>query len=211
MKGIIGRKLGMSQKYSANGELVPVTVLEAGPCTVLQVRSHERNGYEAIQVGFGSCKVKNTPKPLRGHVRAAGLEDNPPAFIREFRIEEGDEKQNVGDVMKADIFDANEFVDITGRSKGRGFQGVVKRWRFGGGRASHGGGWTRRPGSIGMCVSPGRVYKGRKMPGHMGNVRRTVQNLEVVEVRPEENLLLVKGSVPGPNGGLVLIRSACKK
>jgi large subunit ribosomal protein L3 len=210
MKGIIGRKLGMTQVFEDPGRLVPVTVLQAGPCKVLALRTQQKDGYSALQLGFGKRHAKNVSKAVRGHLRAAGLADSPPGCIREIRLS-ADPEQAVGDELKADVFAANEYVDIAGRTKGRGFQGVVKRHNFGGGRASHGGGWTRRPGSIGMCVSPARIYKGRKMPGQMGNVRRTVQSLRVVEVRPEESLLLVKGAVPGPNGGLVIIRSACKK
>jgi large subunit ribosomal protein L3 len=210
MKGIIGRKLGMSQVYEATGTLVPVTVIEAGPCPVLALRTQERDGYSALQLGFGRRKAKNVSKAVLGHVEKAGLKENPPAVCREIRLA-GDAEISVGDSISADLFSNGECVDISGTTKGRGFSGVVRRHGFGGGRASHGGGWTRRPGSIGMCVNPGRVYKGRKMPGQFGNVRRTVQNLRIVDVRPEENLLLVKGAVPGPNGGIVLVRSAIKK
>ncbi len=210
MKGIIGRKLGMTQVFEDDGQRVPVTVVEAGPCTVLALRTPEKNGYNALQLGFGTRKSKNVSRAVRGHVRSAGLEDTPPAHIREIRLD-AESDAGVGDQVAADVFEKDDFVDITGRTKGRGFQGVVRRYRFGGGRASHGGGWLRRPGSIGMCVNPGRVYKGRKLPGQMGNVRRTVQSLRIVDVRPEDNLLLIKGAVPGPPGGIVTIRSACKK
>ena len=208
-KGIVGKKLGMSQVYSADGVLIPVTVIEAGPCTVLAVRKQEKDGYSAIQLGFGRRTAKNVTPAVRGHVSAAGLGETP-SVIREVRLDV-DPEQSVGDTLGADVFAVDEFVDVSGRTKGRGFQGVVKRWNFGGGRASHGGGWTRRPGSIGMCVSPAKVYKGRKMPGHMGNAQRTVQSLRVVAVRADENLLFVKGGVPGPMGGTVLVRSALKK
>ena len=210
IKGIVGRKLGMTQVYDDEGRIQPVTVIEVGPCTVLAVRTAEKDGYSAVQYGFGTRKAKNVSKAVRGHVAAAGLQDTPPAVIREVRTD-ADPEVEVGAAVGADLFAADEYVDVTGRSKGRGFQGVVKRWNFGGGRASHGGGWTRKPGSIGMCVSPGKVYKGRKMPGHMGNVQRTVQNLRIVDVRTDENLLLIKGAVPGPNGGTVIVRSAVKK
>lgn len=210
MKGLIGRKLGMTQVFADDGQRVPVTVIEAGPCTVLALRTLEKDGYTALQLGFGSRKAKNVSRAVRGHVRTAGLEDNPPAHIREFRLK-AEADAEVGDTVAADVFAKDDFVDITGRSKGRGYQGVVRRYGFGGGRATHGGGWLRRTGSIGMCVNPGRVYKGRKMPGQMGNARRTVQSLRVVDVRPEDNLLLIKGAVPGPAGGIVTIRSACKK
>lgn len=210
-KGIIGKKLGMSQVYDETGVLVPVTVIEAGPCPVVALKDANRDGYVAQQLGFGKRKVKNTTKAMLGNLKEAGITENPPAVLREIRLDEIPEDQGVGAVLKSDIFAKGDYVDVTGTSKGRGFQGVVKRWNFGGGRASHGGGWTRRPGSIGMCVSPGKIYKGRKMPGQTGNVQRTVQNLEVVEARPDTDLLLVKGSIPGSIGGIVIVRAAIKK
>jgi large subunit ribosomal protein L3 len=208
-KGLIGKKLGMTQIYTADGVLVPVTVIELGPCPVIATRTQDKDGYSALQLGFGARKVKNVSKAVMGNVKQAGL-DTPPAIIREVRLN-ADPTQKVGDVIKADTFAENEYVDVIGRSKGRGFTGVVKRWGFGGGRASHGGAWTRRTGSIGMCSAPGKVYKGRKMPGQFGNVRCTVQNLLVVGVRPEENLILVKGAIPGATGGVVIVRNAVKK
>jgi len=208
-KGLIGKKLGMTQIYTADGELIPVTVIELGPCPVMATRTKDKDGYSALQLGFGSRKIKNVSKAVMGNVTQAGLEI-PPAIIREVRLDD-DPSNSVGDVIKADSFEENEYVDVIGCSKGHGFTGVVKRWGFGGGRASHGGGWTRRTGSIGMCASPGKVYKGRKMPGHFGDVRRTVQNLLVVGVRPEENLILVKGAIPGATGGVVIVRNAVKK
>lgn len=211
MKGIIGKKLGMTQIYDEKGNLVPVTVIEAGPCPVVAVKTVERDGYVAQQLGFGTAKVKNTTKPELGHLKAAGLDAAPPAVLREVRLDVIPEAQGLGSVLKADIFAKGEFVDVTGRSKGKGFQGVVRRFRFGGGRASHGGGWTRRPGSIGMCVDPGKVRKGQPMPGHMGDVQRTVQNLIIVDVRPGDDVLLVRGSIPGANGSTVMVRSAVKK
>lgn len=210
MKGIIGKKLGMTQVFDDNGELVPVTAVEAGPCTVLALRTREKDGYSALQLGFGTRKAKNVSKAVRGHVRQAGLEDTPPSCIREIRLEK-DPEEAVGDKIASTVFAADEYVDVTGTTKGRGFQGVVKRHNFGGGRASHGGAWTRRTGSVGMCVDPGRIYRGRKMPGQMGNVQRTVQSLKLVAVRDDDNVLLVKGAIPGPNGGVVVVRSACKK
>ncbi len=209
-KGMIGKKLGMTQVYNEAGELVPVTAIELGPCTVVEVRTVAKNGYSALQLGFGSRKVKNVSKAVIGNLKKANLAENPPAILQEVRLE-SDPEQQPGDVLKADLFSANEFVDVTGRTKGRGFAGVVRRYNFGGGRASHGGAWTRRTGSIGMCAAPGKVYKGRKMPGHMGNVNRTVENLAVVEVRPESNLMLVKGAIPGPIGGFVIVKNAVKK
>ena len=209
-KGLIGKKLGMTQVYTDKGVLVPVTAIELGPCPVIDVRTVAKNSYSALQLGFGYKKAKNVSKAVIGNLKKAGQDANPPAIIREIRLE-ADPEQEVGSVITADIFAANEFVDVTGRTKGRGFAGVVRRWRFGGGRASHGGAWTRRTGSIGMCAAPGKVYKGRKMPGHMGNVNRTVENLAVVEVRPESNLMLVKGAIPGPIGGFVIVKNAVKK
>ncbi len=209
-KGMIGKKLGMTQVYTEKGVLVPVTAIELGPCPVLEVRTKEKNGYSALQLGFGSRKAKNVSKAVIGNLKKANLQDNPPAVIQEIRLDE-DPAQEIGTALKADIFAVDEFVDVRGRTKGRGFQGVVKRWRFGGGRASHGGAWVRRSGSIGMCAAPGKVYKGRKMPGHMGNVFRTVENLRVVAVRPELNLLLVKGAIPGSVGGYVTVMNAVKK
>jgi len=211
MKGIIGKKLGMTQMYDEKGNLVPVTVIEAGPCPVVAVKSAERDGYVAQQLGFGTAKVKNTTKPELGHLKTAGLDTAPPAVLREIRLDVVPADQGVGSVLKADIFAKGEFVDVSGRTKGKGFQGVVRRFRFGGGRASHGGGWTRRPGSIGMCVDPGKVRKGQPMPGNMGDVQRTVQNLLVVDVRPGDDVLLVRGSIPGANGSTVMVRSAVKK
>jgi len=210
MKGLLARKLGMTRVYDDQGKVTPVTVLEAGPCRVLEVKRPEKHGYAAVQLGFGTRKAKNVGKAVAGHCRAAGIEDRPPARIREIRIADPAEF-TVGSELTADIFKVEEFVDVTGSTKGRGFQGVVRRWHFAGGRASHGGGWHRRPGSIGQCEWPGHVAKGQKLPGQMGHVRRTVQNLRVVRVSPEENLLFVKGAVPGPTGGYLLVRGARKK
>lgn len=210
MKGIIGKKMGMTQVYTDAGVLVPVTVVEAGPCNVLAVRTKTENGYSAVQLGYGIAKTKNVSKAILGHVAKAGLQEKPPRKIKEFRTKE-DPTIEVGAVVTADTFEKDEFVDITATSKGCGFAGVVRRWHFGGGRASHGGGWTRRPGSIGMRSMPGKVYKGRKMPGHYGNDKCTIQNLKIVQVRAEDNLLFIKGSIPGPVGGVVLVRGAIKK
>jgi large subunit ribosomal protein L3 len=210
MKGLIGKKIGMTHIYDDQGLMIPVTVVQVGPCRVTGVRTKDRDGYSALQIGFGARKPKNVSKAVRTHVAAAGYSEHVPERIRELRLAE-DPEQSVGDVLGADIFEADEFVDVTGVTKGRGFQGVVRRYKFGGGRASHGGGWTRRGGSIGMCVNPGKIYKGRKMPGQMGNVQRTSQNLRIVQVRQEENLLLIKGAVPGANGRFVMVRKAKKK
>ena len=208
MKGLIGKKLGMTQVYDEKGVLIPVTVIEVGPCVVTGVKTVERDGYSAIQLGFGSRKAKNVTKARKGHLAKAGISgETLPALLREIRGAEAE----VGAVLKADIFAAGEYLDVIGTTKGRGFQGVVKRWNFGGGRASHGGAWERRPGSIGCCEWPGRVNKGKKMPGHYGNDRRTVQNLQIVRVMADENCLLVKGAVPGCNGGILTVKSALKK
>jgi large subunit ribosomal protein L3 len=209
-KGILGKKLGMTQVYDENGTRIPVTVIEVGPCPVLALRKQGKEGYSAIQLGFGSRKAKNTTKGVRGQVRAAGLENTPPAVIREVRLD-ADAELKVGDVLKADVFQKGDIVDVTGVTKGRGFQGVVRRWRFAGGRASHGGGWVRRGGSIGMKVHPGRTLPGQRMGGHMGNANRTVQNLRIVDVRLADDVILVSGAIPGPTGGTVMVRSAVKK
>ena len=210
MKGIIGKKLGMTQVYDSTGAIQPVTVIEAGPCTVLALRTVKKNGYSAVQLGFGKRKAKNVSKAVLGHVAAAGLKDTPPAEISEFRLA-ADPEMAIGDRLTAAIFAENEFVDITGVTKGKGFQGVVRRYGFKGGPATHGSGFHRRPGSIGMKAHPGRVLKGKRMGGRMGADQRTTQNLKVVKVRADENLLLVLGAVPGPNGGTVMVRSALKK
>lgn len=210
MYAILGKKLGMTQVYNEGGKVVPVTVVEAGPCVVTALRTQKNDGYSAVQIGFGVKKAKNLTKAQIGHYEKAGIKENLPARVQEVRLE-ADSDLNPGDIVTLEILKDTKFVDITGTNKGRGFQGVVKRWNFGGGRASHGGDWERKPGSIGMCEFPGRVYKGRKMPGQMGNKRKTVQNLEVVAVRADENLLLVKGSVPGATGGNLYIRSSKKK
>jgi large subunit ribosomal protein L3 len=210
MQGLIARKLGMTQVYDEKGTVTPVTVVQAGPCVVLEVKTKEKNGYCAVQLGFGERKAKNVGKAVVGHVRKAGLESTPPAVIREIRLD-SEADCTVGAQLKADLFSTGSYVDVTGIVKGRGFQGVVKRYNFAGGRYSHVGGWKRCPGSIGQCEWPGHVQKGKKLPGQMGNVRRTIQNLEVVKVVAEENLIFLKGAVPGPNGGTLTVRKARKK
>ena len=212
MKGLIGKKVGMTQVYDEKGVLIPVTVIQAGPCVVTDVKTVERDGYSAVQLGFGERKAKNVTKARTGHLAKAGVSgEKLPSVLREIRLAGGDEVPAAGTTLKADVFEANEYLDVVGTTKGRGFQGVVRRYRFGGGRASHGGVWTRRTGSIGCCEWPGNVIKGKRMPGHMGNVPRTVQNLKIVRVMAEDNVLLLKGAVPGANGGVLLIRSAIKK
>lgn len=209
MKGLIGKKIGMTQIYNEQGVLVPVTVIEAGPCVVTAVKTVESDGYDAVQLGYGSRKSKNVTAARRGHLAKAGITgETLPAVLREFRNVDAAE---AGSKIDASIFAQGEYLDVVGTVKGRGFQGVVKRYNFGGGRASHGGAWTRRTGSIGCCEWPGRVNKGKRMPGHTGCTRCTVQNLEIVKVMAEDNVLLVKGAVPGANGGILLIKSALKK
>ena len=207
LNGILGRKIGMTQVFSEKGETIPVTVIEAGPCVVTQVRTTERDGYEAVQLGFGDIKPKRVSKPLQGHLKAAG---RLVRFMREMATSDI-ASHTVGDVVNADIFKVGEKVDIAGTSKGRGFAGVVKRHGFRGGPSTHGQSDRHRaPGSIGSGTTPGRVWKGMRMAGRMGNDRVTVQNLEIVEVDVERHLLLVKGSVPGAKNGLVLVQRAKK-
>ncbi len=209
MKGLIGKKLGMTQVFEENGNRVSVTALQVGPCTVTCLRNQENDGYSALQLAFGKRSPKKVSKAVKGHLRTAGLEDKPPGTIKEVRLLE-DSDRTVGETLTAELFEEGEHVDVSGKTKGRGFQGVVKRYNFGGGRATHGGSWMRKTGSIGMCVNPGKIYKGRKMPGQTGAVNKTSQNLRVVSVRPEDNVILVKGAVPGPNGGMVMVRETVK-
>jgi large subunit ribosomal protein L3 len=205
---LIGKKVGMTQIYMDSGELVPVTVIEAGPCPVVQVKRADTDGYNAIQIGFGSKKEKNTSKGALGHFKKAGT--SALRHLREIRLD-SEPQEEAGSTLSVDIFDGEEKVDVIGTTKGRGFQGVVKRWNFAGGPASHGSMFHRRGGSYGMCQWPGKVIKGKKMPGHFGTDRRTVQNLKVVKILPEKNLILVKGSVPGATGSTILVRKAIKK
>ncbi len=208
MKGLIGKKLGMTSIYDDNGAAVPVTVLEVGPCVVVQRKDQARDGYSAVQLGYAEQKEQRLNKPKLGHYKKAGVEAK--RVLRGFRVT-ADTDVAIGDVVDVSAFEEVNFVDVVATGKGRGFQGVVKRYDFGGGRASHGGGWLRRTGSIGMCEFPGRVFKGKKMPGHMGSKRVTTQNLKVMQVRAEENLILIKGSIPGANGGIVTVKEALKK
>lgn len=208
IRGILGKKLGMTQIFVADGSRVPVTVVEAGPCTVVQKKTEATDGYNALQVGFGSKKTHRLNKPMIGHFKAA--DKGGFAVLREVAVDNVDSYQ-VGDQITCDVvFKAGDKIDVTGTSKGKGFQGVVKRWNFSGGRATHGSKFHRAPGSIGCSAWPSRVVKGKKMPGQMGNANVTLQNLEVVEVRAEQNLILVKGAIPGPTQGVVLIRKGIK-
>lgn len=195
----------MSQVFAANGQRIPVTVLEVGPCTVLQTKSVSHEGYEAAQLGFVGKSSHQISKPDMGHFKKAGK--GVFKYVREFKLLDG---CSVGDQFTCDMFKPGDRIDVTGTSKGKGYQGVVKRWGFTGGRASHGSMFKRRTGSIGQSAWPSRVIKGKKMPGQMGNERVTTQNLIVVEVRPEQNLILVRGAIPGPKNGLIEVRKAIK-
>ena len=208
IQGILGKKLGMTQVFVSDGRRVPVTVVEAGPCTVLQKKTESADGYNAVQVGFSAKKTHRATKPMMGHFKKA--DQGAFAHLRELGADNVDDYQ-VGDQITCDaVFKPGDIIDVTGTSKGKGFQGVVKRWGFSGGRATHGSKFHRAPGSIGMSAWPSRVLKGKKMPGQMGNARVTLQGLEIVEVRPEQNLVLIKGAIPGPNHGLVMLRKTFK-
>ena len=238
MVGLLGKKLGQTRIYTEDGRSVSVTIVQAGPNQVLQRKTTDRDGYESVQLGFDGQKEHRLSLPKRGHLKAHNGEENykprspgrtvkgkarltnrkgwdaraitPIRRIKEFRDFSLDVKP--GDSIGADVFEAGDYVDVIGKTKGRGFQGVVKRWNFGGGHGSHGsGGWRRRPGSIGAGSTPGHVTKGKHMPGHMGQASRTVQNLEIIQVQADDNLLLVKGAIPGANGDYVVIRESKKK
>ena len=206
-KGILGKKLGMTQVFAEDGAAIGVTAVEVEPSVVVQVKTKEKDGYDAVQVGYGRVKQKNVTKPLQGHLNKA--DKGFFRVLREFSAEAG--AYEIGQEITADIFQAGGYVDVVGTSKGKGFQGVVKRHGFGGGRATHGSMFHRAPGSIGASADPSRVFKGTKMGGQMGNVRKTVQNLEIWQVRSDRNLLLLKGSIPGSKNGYVIIRQARKK
>jgi large subunit ribosomal protein L3 len=203
MPGLIGKKIGMTRIFDEEGQQIPVTVIEAGPCPVMSVRSGERDGYDAIQLGYGAKKAKRTPSGEMGHAAKSGLEA-APRLMREFRIGNGEEYE-VGQQLTVELFEAGDRVKVTGRSKGRGFQGVVKRHGFKGRPGSHGHPMSRNPGSMGPGTDPSRVIKGKKLPGRMGGDRTTIRNLQVVRVDGERNLLFVKGGVPGARHGYVLI------
>ena len=206
MKGIIRKKLGMTQIFTEEGIVVPVTVVEAGPNVVTQVKTVEKDGYNAIQVGFEDAKEKSLNKPQKGHLAAANVLKK---HLKEFRVD-AVEEFTVGQEIKADLFAAGEKIDVTGTSKGKGFQGPIKRHGQSRGPESHGSRYHRRPGSMGACSFPGRVFKNKKLAGHMGSVKVTVQNLEVVRVDADKNLILVKGAIPGPKGSMVTIKEAVK-
>lgn len=206
-KAILTTKIGMTQVFGENGVLIPVTVLQAGPVYVTQVKTEENDGYNAVQVAYGDIRESLVNKPQKGHFAKAGVKNK--RFVREFRFENATDYQ-VGQEIKADIFAVGDKVDATARSKGKGFQGAIKRHGLGRGPMSHGSKYHRHAGSNSAATSPGRVFKGKKMPGHMGNVKVTVQNLEVVRVDAEKNLILVKGAVPGPKKSLVILKESVK-
>ena len=208
MKAIIGKKVGMSQIFDENGHVIPVTVIEAGPCVVVQKKTSEKEGYEAVQLGFEDIAERKLTKPEKGHLDKAGVA--PKKYLREFDLENASEL-NVGDIVKADTFQAGDFVDVTGISKGHGYQGVIKRHGAHRLKETHGSGPVgRHAGSNGSTSTPSRVYKGKGLPGHMGDERVTVQNLAVVKVDAENNLIAIKGAIPGAKGGLVCITDSVK-
>lgn len=206
-KAIIARKVGMTQIFMEDGVLVPVTVLQAGPCTVVQVKTVDNDGYSAIQIGFEDKKEKHTTQPLQGHFQKAGV--TAKRVLKEFRLENA-ETFEAGQAITADIFAAGDMIDVSGTSKGKGFQGNIKRHGQTRGPMAHGSKYHRRPGSMGQASSPSKVFKGKNLPGHMGAVKVTIQNLEVVRVDAEQNLILVKGAVPGPKKSILTIRDAVK-
>ena len=206
-KGLIGKKVGMTQIFDEQGKVIPVTVIEAGPCTVVQVKTAEKDGYQAIQLGYGDVKEHKVIKPIKGHYTKVNL--TPKKHLREFRVD-SIENINVGDELKADTFSVGDKLDIQGTSKGKGFQGVIKRHGQSRGPMGHGSMYHRRPGSMGPTSTPGRVFKGKKLPGHMGRVTVTIQNLEVVKVDLDKNAILVKGSVPGAKGTILKLKSSVK-
>ena len=206
MKGILGKKIGMTQIFTEHGEVIPVTVVEAGPVVVTQIKTTENDGYTAIQVGFQDAKEKSLNKPQKGHLAAA---NTLKKHLKEFRVDSVEE-YTVGQEIKADLFAAGELIDVTGISKGKGFQGPIKRHGQSRGPETHGSRYHRRPGSMGACSYPGRVFKNKKLAGHMGSVKVTVQNLEVVRVDADKNFILVKGAIPGAKGSEVTIKEAVK-
>ena len=207
-KAIIGKKLGMTQLFDENGSFIPVTVIEAGPCVVVQKKTTENDGYESVQIGFGEISDKHVNKPMKGHFAKSDVAAK--RVLREFKLADC-AAVNVGDIIKADIFAVGEKVDVCGTSKGKGFAGTIKRYGNHSLKATHGSGPVgRHAGSMGACSSPSRIYKGKKMPGHMGSERVTIQNLDVVKVDAENNLIALRGAIPGPKGGYVYITDAVK-
>lgn len=207
VNALLGRKLGMTRIFTEDGRWIPVTLVQAGPCTVVQRKTKDSDGYDAVQIGFEDLKEGRCNKPLQGHFEKHGVA--PKKVLRELRVE-GTAELKPGDEIRTDIFKVGDRVDVSGTTKGRGFAGVIKRHGFKGGPGGHGSMFHRRPGSIGQSADPSKVYKGKRLPGHMGDVRRTIQNLEVVQVDSEKNLLLVRGAIPGANGTLVEVRQSVK-
>jgi len=208
MQGLIGKKLGMTQVFDASGSLVPVTMIEAGPCVVVQRKTKERDGYDAVQLGFGEIKESRATKAACGRFKKANV--TPRRRLAEFRVDASDPAKE-GDTVDVSVLESEGYLDVVGLSKGLGFQGVVKRYRMSGGPVTHGGHSKRRVGSIGAKVAPARVQKGKRLPGHTGHEKVTQQNLRVVEVRRASNMVLVKGAVPGPIGGVLVVRRSLKK
>ena len=207
-KALIGKKIGMTQIFDEKGKVVPVTVVEAGPCVVSQVKTVETDGYAAIQMGYGDVKPKHVTKPLQGHFKKADVA--PKRVLKEFRFDDC-AAYELGQVIKADVFETGDKVDITGKSKGKGYAGVIKRWNFQRLKETHGSGpVARHGGSMGACSTPSRVWKGKKMAGHLGAEKVTVQNLAVVKIDAEDNLIAIKGAIPGANGGYVVIKDSVK-
>lgn len=208
MKSIMGKKIGMTQIFDKNGVMIPVTVVEAGPVVVTQIKTEETDGYNAVQVGFGEVKEKHVNKPMKGHFAKAGVALKK--HVKELRPEDGVENYSLAQEIKVDIFEVGEKIDVTGISKGKGFQGSIKRHGQSRGPETHGSHYHRAPGSMGSASDPSKVRKGKKLPGHMGHTRVTIQNLEVARVDAEKNLILIKGAIPGPKKGLVVIKTAVK-
>lgn len=206
-KAIIGKKLGMTQVFDEKGKVIPVTVIEAGPCPVVQVKTMDSDGYEAVQLGFGEVKEKKVNKPVKGHFAKANVK--PVKHLKEFKLDHVSEVKP-GDIIKVDSFEAGDLIDVQGITKGKGFQGVIKRHGQHRGPMGHGSMYHRKPGSMGACATPGRVFKGKKLPGHMGVEKVTIQNLEVIRIDTDKNVILVKGSVPGNKGCILKIRDAVK-
>ena len=206
--GLIGRKLGMAQIFSAEGDVIPITVIEAGPCSVVQIKNKEKEGYNALQLGFLPKKESKVKKPQQGHFKKAGTASF--SVLKEFTVDDVEPYQ-LGQALNVEIFEVGQKVRITGVSKGKGFAGVMKRWGFGGGPAGHGSTTHRRPGSIGASAYPARVFKGKKMPGHKGSATVTAEGLEVVDRQPEKNLLFIKGAVPGGKNGMIIIKPSQKQ
>lgn len=208
-KGLIGKKIGMTQLFDEKGNVIPVTVIEAGPCAVTMKKTMENDGYDAVQLGFGDVKVQRVNKPMKGHFAKADVA--PKKVLKEFRLDDCS-ALNVGDILKADTFAAGDKIDVIGTSKGKGTAGAIKRWNFSRLKETHGTGpVARHAGSLGACSDPSRVFKGKKLAGHLGAERVTIQNLDVVKVDAENNLIAIKGAIPGPKGGIVVLKNSVKK